>query len=72
MELSLFLNSYFAVLLKAGIPPAVATGFSNALNSLQDSVANLERVRNTPLPFAYQAHLRMCMWCVFNHAHGVR
>ncbi|KZV93122.1 UPF0187-domain-containing protein [Exidia glandulosa HHB12029] len=62
MELNLFLNSYFASLLKAGIPPAIATGLSNALNSLQDSVANLERVRNTPLPFAYQAHLRMCMW----------
>lgn len=63
MELSLFLNSYLASLLRQGlIVPAIASGFVTCLSSLQDSVANLERVRNTPLPFAYQAHLRMCMW----------
>ncbi|EJD43747.1 UPF0187-domain-containing protein [Auricularia subglabra TFB-10046 SS5] len=63
MELNLFLQSYFSFLLKQGlIAPAIATGFLNTLGSLQDSVANLERVRSTPLPFAYQAHLRMCMW----------
>ncbi|KAH7106006.1 UPF0187-domain-containing protein [Auriculariales sp. MPI-PUGE-AT-0066] len=63
MELSLFLNSYLASLLKqALLAPATASAFTTGLQSLQDAVANLDRVRNTPLPFAYQAHLRMCLW----------
>jgi putative membrane protein len=63
MELSLFLHSYLAFCLKAGLlAPAAATAFTNTLGAMQDAVANLDRVRNTPLPFAYQAHLRMCLW----------
>jgi len=29
---------------------------------LQSIETSLERIRNTPLPFAYQAHLRICTW----------
>jgi putative membrane protein len=59
LELTLFLNSYLAFLLKASLlAPAAATAFNNGLVALQDSVANLDRVRNTPLPFAYQGALR--------------
>lgn len=27
-------------------------------------IISLERVRNTPIPFAYQVHLRLCIWYV--------
>ena len=46
------------------LQPAIATGMTNCLISLQDTVVNLERICNTPLPFAYQVHLRMSLWCV--------
>jgi len=63
LEINLFLSTYFASLMKQTlITPSIAGVFLSNLASLQDSVANLERVRNTPIPFAYQAHLRMCMW----------
>lgn len=44
------------------VQPAVATGIYNNLTLLQDTLSNLERIRNTPLPFAYQVHLRMSVW----------
>jgi len=44
------------------VNPAIATGFTANLTILQDSLSNLERVCNTPLPFAYQVHLRMTLW----------
>ena len=47
------------------LQPAIATGITNNLSSLQDTMSNLERIGNTPLPFAYQAHLRMSLWWVF-------
>lgn len=47
------------------IQPAIATGITGNLTILQDTLANLERICNTPLPFAYQAHLRMSLWCAF-------
>lgn len=63
LEITLFLSSYFAFLLKQGVlQPAVATGILNNISSLQDSMSNLERIRTTPIPFAYQAHLRMTIW----------
>lgn len=63
LEITLFLNSYAAFLLKNGqLQPAAATTFMNALASLQDTVTNLDRIRNTPLPFAYQFHLRLSLW----------
>jgi len=63
LEICLFLSSYLAMLLKQGLlQPAMATTFINNLSSLQDSVTALERVRTTPIPFAYQMHLRLTIW----------
>ncbi|TFK34234.1 Bestrophin, RFP-TM, chloride channel-domain-containing protein [Crucibulum laeve] len=44
------------------LEPAIATGVTNNLTLLQDTLSNLERICNTPLPFAYQAHLRISLW----------
>jgi len=44
------------------LQPAIATGVTANLTVLQDTLSNLERICNTPLPFAYQAHLRMSLW----------
>ncbi|KAG8956837.1 hypothetical protein FRC04_000315 [Tulasnella sp. 424] len=63
LEISLFLSSYMAVLMRDGLlTPAMATGYNNALVSMQDAVTNLQRIRTTPIPFAYQVHLRVCVW----------
>lgn len=64
-EITLFLTTYYATLMRQGLlTPASATAMNNAIGMLQDAVANLDRIKNTPLPFAYQAHLRMSLWCV--------
>lgn len=53
--------------MKSGlVQPAIATGLTTSLASLQDIVLNLERICNTPLPFAYQVHLRMSLWYVWS------
>ena len=44
------------------LQPAVANAMTNALLALHDSLAQLERICNNPLPFAYYAHLRMTVW----------
>jgi len=63
LEITLFLHSYVAFLLKnALLQPAVASSLIATLGTMQDTVNNLERVRSTPIPFAYQAHLRMSLW----------
>lgn len=63
LEITLFLSSYLAWLLKKGLlAPALATAVTNNIGSLQECSVNLQRIRNTPLPFAYQAHLRMSLW----------
>ena len=63
VEIALFLNTYFASLMRQGLlTPASATAMNNAITTLQDTVVNLERIKNTPLPFAYQAHLRISLW----------
>lgn len=63
MEVCMVLSSYTASLMQQGlIQPALATGVTNNITMLQDTLSNLERIRNTPLPFAYQAHLRMSLW----------
>jgi len=63
LEITLYLSSYLAWLLRTGlIQPAIATGLVNNISGLQDTFNNLERIRNTPLPFAYQAHLRISSW----------
>ncbi|KAJ7727755.1 UPF0187-domain-containing protein [Mycena metata] len=63
LEITIYLNSYLAYLLRnAWLQPALATGLMNNVASLQDTLSNLDRIGNTPLPFAYQAHLRMSLW----------
>ena len=63
LEITLFLSSYLAWLLRNGqLQPAVASAFTSGIVQLQDTVSNLDRIRNTPLPFAYQAHLRISLW----------
>lgn len=63
LEISLFLSNYSAFLMRNGLlQPAIATAITNNLGSLQDTLSQLERICNTPLPFAYQAHLRMSLW----------
>lgn len=63
MEIALYLSSYLAFLLKNGLlTPAIATAMTNNLILIQDSVFSLDRIRSTPLPFAYQAHLRLSLW----------
>ncbi|KAG9019452.1 hypothetical protein FRB90_001926 [Tulasnella sp. 427] len=63
LEISLFLSSYMAALMRDGLlTPAIATGYNNALVSMQDAVTNLQRIRTTPIPFAYQFHLRVSVW----------
>lgn len=63
VEIALYLTTYFASLMRQGLlTPASATAMNNAITSLQDTVVNLERIKNTPLPFAYQAHLRLSLW----------
>lgn len=65
LEITLFLSSYLAWLLKEGHIHATMVGsFSSAILSLQDTMANLDRIRSTPIPFAYQAHLRISLWSV--------
>ncbi|KAF7324044.1 hypothetical protein MKEN_00626600 [Mycena kentingensis (nom. inval.)] len=63
LEVTIYLNNYLAYCLRNGyLQPALATGLMNAIASLQDTLSNLDRIGNTPLPFAYQAHLRMSLW----------
>ncbi|PPQ90098.1 hypothetical protein CVT25_012262 [Psilocybe cyanescens] len=62
LEISLVLSNYSGWLMKHNlVQPAIASGITNNIFLLQDTVSNLERICNTPLPFAYQAHLRMSL-----------
>ncbi|KAJ7897705.1 Bestrophin, RFP-TM, chloride channel-domain-containing protein [Mycena olivaceomarginata] len=63
LEITIYLSAYLAHLLRHGwLTPALATGLTNNIASLQDTMTNLDRIGSTPLPFAYQAHLRMSLW----------
>ncbi|KAJ7093443.1 UPF0187-domain-containing protein [Mycena belliarum] len=63
LEITIYLSAYLAYLLRNGwLTPALATGLMNNIASLQDTMSNLDRIGSTPLPFAYQAHLRMSLW----------
>lgn len=63
LQLMLYINSYSAFLQKSDLlsAPAGAT-LTNNINALQDAISGLDRIKATPLPFAYQAHLRMTVW----------
>ncbi|KAF8988726.1 UPF0187-domain-containing protein [Hymenopellis radicata] len=63
MEITIFLSNYAAFLMRSALlQPPIANGILNGVASLQDTLNNLERIGSTPLPFAYQAHLRMSLW----------
>jgi len=63
LEIALHLSSYYNFLLTNDLlRPAAATSFNNNIHSLQDASVQLRRIATTPIPFAYQAHLRMAIW----------
>lgn len=63
LEIILFLQSYLAWVIKEGlVTPPISSAFWAGLSSFQDTVTALERVRSTPIPYAYQMHLRMSIW----------
>ena len=63
LQIMLYISSYNAFLLKNGLltPPAGSL-LTNSIGALQDAISGLDRIKTTPLPFAYQAHLRMTLW----------
>jgi predicted membrane chloride channel (bestrophin family) len=63
VELSLFLLNYANLMSQKGyMSSSLAGNLTGGINSMQDTLCNLERVADTPLPFAYQAHLRISVW----------
>ncbi|KAJ7625807.1 UPF0187-domain-containing protein [Roridomyces roridus] len=63
LEITIYLNAYLDYLLRNGwLVPATASGLLTNISNLQDTMSNLDRIGTTPLPFAYQAHLRMSLW----------
>jgi hypothetical protein len=63
LQIISYLSSYNAFLLKNSLlPPAAGTSLTSSLSALHDAISNLDRIKATPLPFAYQAHLRMTLW----------
>ena len=63
LQIMSYLVSYNAFLLKNGLlTPPPGSALTNSVNALQDAVSGLDRIKSTPLPFAYQAHLRMSLW----------
>jgi ion channel-forming bestrophin family protein len=65
LEITLVLMTYCSTLMqRQKLTPAVATAMVNAIASLQDTVVHLQRIKTTPLPFAYQVHLKFSLWYV--------
>ncbi|TFK34235.1 Bestrophin, RFP-TM, chloride channel-domain-containing protein [Crucibulum laeve] len=63
LEIWLVLSNYSGWLMKKKLlEPAIATGMTNNLTVLQDTLSNLETICNTPLPFEYRIHLRISLW----------
>ena len=63
LQIILYLAGYNAFLLKGGLIASPAgSSLTNSIGALQDAVYGLDRIKSTPLPFAYQAHLRMTLW----------
>ncbi|KXN81014.1 hypothetical protein AN958_06406 [Leucoagaricus sp. SymC.cos] len=60
----LVLSSYLAYLNENKLMPdrAIEKVITETIIALQDIISQLERLTNTPLPFAYQVHIRMCTW----------
>ena len=65
LEITFYISSYLCWLLEKNyLQPGIESTFTTALVSLQETMANLDRIRSTPIPSAYQAHLRMTTWFV--------
>jgi len=63
VEISLFLMNYANLMIRGGhIPAPVAGTLIGGITNMQDTLSNLERIADTPLPFAYQFHLRISIW----------
>lgn len=63
LEIYLVLSSYSHYLMKNKlIESTVAKTMVDTLAILNDAIGQLDRICNNPLPFAYQAHLRMTTW----------
>jgi predicted membrane chloride channel (bestrophin family) len=63
VEISLFLMNYANLMAQGGhLSGSLAGNLISGISSMQDTLCNLERVADTPLPFAYQAHLRISVW----------
>lgn len=63
LQIMLYITSYNAFLQHSGLLSAPGgAALTNTINALQDAIWGLERIKSTPLPFAYQAHLRMTVW----------
>jgi len=64
LQIMLYISSYNAFLLRSDLLTSPAGSMlANSISALQDAISGLDRIKSTPLPFAYQAHLRMTLWC---------
>jgi hypothetical protein len=65
LQITLFFSSYLAWLQKESlVTEVVAGGVMESIGLLQDAMSNLDRLRKTPIPFIYSAHLRLTVWYV--------
>ncbi|KLO12501.1 UPF0187-domain-containing protein [Schizopora paradoxa] len=63
LQITICLSGYIQWLLKHDlIKPAVALGFTNGIVALEDITSQLDRIKTTPIPSAYQDHLRLSLW----------
>ncbi|KAF6749321.1 Bestrophin, RFP-TM, chloride channel-domain-containing protein [Ephemerocybe angulata] len=64
VELYLVLSNYTAYLMQNNqiVNNAISGAMVNSLMQLHEALGQLDRICNNPLPFAYQAHLRMTAW----------
>lgn len=63
LQILLHISSYNSFLLKNDLlVSSAASMMTNSISALQDTILGLDRIKTTPLPFAYQAHLRMTLW----------
>ncbi len=59
----MFISTWFSkVFRRKTIDPPFTIVTFNATNQLHEALHTLERVHTTPLPFAYQVHLKASIW----------
>jgi len=63
LELIGCMSGYLATIEDRGTVPGMSLGpMIGALQGLEDSMMNLEKILTTPLPFVYNAHIRHTVW----------